>query len=161
MYLDYAKGQNLSNRMPLFVEAKRKITLNDTMWAHALMRSHATQAFFQSIVLIRWGMRSHYDGTWFDRRSDVGAGPYHSPYRARPVTFTSGGDSYAFNRNIGYVGTFFHFVAQARASVEAGGIIWFGVDDAALSALTPMCKLLLLGALPSDSLYRARNGSLC
>ena len=31
MYLDYAKGQNLSNRMPLFVEVKRKITLNDTM----------------------------------------------------------------------------------------------------------------------------------
>jgi dipeptidase len=47
---------------------------------------------------------------------------------------------YSFNRNIGYVGTFFHFVAQARSYVPApaGGVIWFGVDDAALSALTPM-----------------------
>jgi dipeptidase len=119
-YLDYAQGSNLSNRMPLFVPVSRKLTLNDTLW----------------------GMRSHYEGTWFDTREDIGAGPYHSPYRARPVTFQASGKSYSFNRNVGYVGTFFHFVAQARpAEALAGGIIWFGVDDAALSALTPMYAL--------------------
>lgn len=77
------------------------------------------------------------------------AGPYSSPYRARPITWSSatslakGGDAgkqFAFNRNIGYVGTFFHFVAQARqaAHTPAAGIIWFGVDDASLSVRVPM-----------------------
>merc|ERR1712129_405583 len=36
-YLDYVRGQNLSNRMPLFVKAARPLQVNDTMW---LMRGH-------------------------------------------------------------------------------------------------------------------------
>lgn len=63
---------------------------------------------------------------------------------ARPITFSSPdpatgkSNKYAFNRNVGYVGTFFHFVAQGRANNPAGGIIWFGVDDASLSVRVPM-----------------------
>jgi dipeptidase len=104
--------------MPLFVKAAKPVSLNTTMWQ----------------------MRGHYDGSWFDTTDKLDAGPYHSPYRARPGDFVSNGAKYAFNRNIGYVGTFFHFVAQARSMVPppAGGVIWFGVDDAALSVLTPM-----------------------
>jgi dipeptidase len=123
-HLDYAQGRNLTNRMPLWVAVGKPISVNTTMWL----------------------MRGHYEGTWFDDRQLVGAGPYHSPYRARPLTFKHGGAEYAFNRNLGYVGTFFHFVAQARsnhqhsndAAAEAGGIIWFGVDDASFSVRTPM-----------------------
>ena len=63
---------------------------------------------------------------------------YGSPYRSRQLTWQHAGKRYAFNRNIGYVGTFFHFVAQARGKVAAGGVIWFGVDDASLSPRVPM-----------------------
>ena len=44
--------------MPLFVKAVSPISLNDTMWQ----------------------LRHHYEGSWFDTRTDLGAGPYHSPY---------------------------------------------------------------------------------
>ena len=115
-FLDHAQGANLTNRMPLFVKVQQKLSLNDTMWQ----------------------MRSHYEGSWFDDREELGAGPYHSPYRARPVTFESGGKQYAFNRNIGYVGTFFHFINHARGGNPAGGVTWFGVDDASLSVRVPM-----------------------
>ena len=87
-------------------------------------------------------MRSHYEGSWFDDREELGAGPYHSPYRARPITFDLDGKHYAFNRNIGYVGTFFHFVNHARGEgfvpPSAGGVTWFGVDDSSLSVRVPM-----------------------
>ena len=36
-YLDYAQGYNLTNRMPLFVKPKGKLSLTDTMHA---MRTH-------------------------------------------------------------------------------------------------------------------------
>ena len=119
-YLDYAQGKNLTNRMPLFVKVQQKLSLNDTFWL----------------------MRSHYEGSWFDDRKELGAGPYHSPYRARPITFDLDGKHYAFNRNIGYVGTFFHFVNHARGEgfvpPSAGGVTWFGVDDSSLSVRVPM-----------------------
>mmetsp|Transcript_78464 Transcript_78464/g.109066 ORF Transcript_78464/g.109066 Transcript_78464/m.109066 type:complete len:265 (-) Transcript_78464:62-856(-) len=85
-------------------------------------------------------MRQHYESTWFDARNLLGAGPYHSPYRARPVVFDFEGESYAFNRNLGYVGTFFHFVAhcRSRTSTPAGSVLWFGVDDTSLSVRVPM-----------------------
>jgi hypothetical protein len=36
-FLSYAQGKNLSNRMPLFVEAAKPLAVNDTMWN---MRTH-------------------------------------------------------------------------------------------------------------------------
>jgi len=116
-YLDFAQGRNLSNRMPLFVEATRKLSVNDSFWQ----------------------MRRHYEDSWFDARDDLSAGAYNSAYRARPIEFSQDGQQYAFNRNLGYVGTFFHFVAHSRPpSFEAGGVIWFGVDDTSYSVLVPM-----------------------
>jgi len=135
-YLDYVQGRNLSNRMPLWVEAGRPVAVNDTMWY----------------------MRAHYTGTWFDQRTDVGAGAFHAELRKRPVVWQqpaeavgeqSPGDgtsnstaasTYVNERNVGYQGTFFHFVAQARAWMPypVGGIIWFGVDDTSHSVRTPM-----------------------
>jgi len=118
-YLDYAQGRNLGNRMPLFVKA-RPLELNDTMWL----------------------MRSHYEGSWFDARNDAGGSPFHSPYRARPLGFEVSGQKYALNRNVGYLGTFYHCVSHARGSMPgpacAGGVTWFGIDDASTSVRAPM-----------------------
>lgn len=119
-YLDYAQGSNLTNRMPLFVKPVRPVSVNTTMWL----------------------MRSHYEGSWFDSRDDFGGLPFHSPYRARPLLFKQEGKLYAMNRNVGYLGTFLHFVSQSRAPPPglpcAGGITWYGVDDPALSVRVPM-----------------------
>lgn len=119
-YLDYAQGKNLSNRMPLFVKAPQPLALNATMWL----------------------TRSHYEGSWFDARDEVLAGPFHSPYPLRQLVFKENGTQYALNRNVGDLGTFFHFVSQARGATSdlrcAGGITWFGVDDASSSARVPM-----------------------
>ena len=71
-YLDYAQGYNLTNRMPLFVRAKAPVSVNDTSWL----------------------MRTRFEDTWFDERKDVGAGPYHAEYRARPLLWKSGGKQY-------------------------------------------------------------------
>ena len=58
-YLDYARGFDLSRRMPLFVRPRRRLTRDDL---HALMSDH-------------------FEGTWFDPSNDVGAGAELSPYR--------------------------------------------------------------------------------
>jgi dipeptidase len=63
-YLDYVKGENLTNRMPLYIKPKEKISLNDTFWF----------------------MRGHYENTYFDMSVDVGAGPFQSIYRVSIVS---------------------------------------------------------------------------
>jgi dipeptidase len=71
-YLDYAQGQNLTHRMPLFVKPAngKKVSLSDTMEY----------------------MRSHYENSALDMSgnsfSDVGAVTY-SIYRAHPISWTS------------------------------------------------------------------------
>ena len=79
-YLDYAQGYNLTNRMPLFVKPKAVLSANDTMNL----------------------MRTHFENTWFDNRGvlndDVGAQSGNSPYRWRPLTWSSGGDGYVRSR---------------------------------------------------------------
>ena len=49
-------------------------------------------------------MRTHFEGTWFDttglERPDVGAGPGNSAYRARPLSWKSGGKSYVNERTV-------------------------------------------------------------
>jgi len=118
-YLDYAQGYNLTNRMPLFVTAEAgSVTLNTTSWL----------------------MRTRFTGTWFDERSDVGAGPYHAEYRARPLLWSSGGKKYLNERTVGVQQNAFHFVANPRANVPAalGGILWNGCDDQSLSVRFPI-----------------------
>ncbi|KAH8069182.1 C69 peptidase-like protein [Aureococcus anophagefferens] len=58
-YLDYARGVDLSTRMPLWIEPSRKLGRGDV---HALMSSH-------------------FEDTWFDPAVDVGAAAEHAPYR--------------------------------------------------------------------------------
>ena len=117
-YLDYAMGHNLSHRMPLWVKPEKKVTLS-------------------SLADV---MRDHFEGTPMDMTQDVGAGCSSTPYRWRPMEWEIDGQKYVHERAIATQQTGFWILCQAREWLpdEVGGILWFGVDDAATSALTPV-----------------------
>ncbi len=117
-HFDYAKGLNLKNRMPLYIKPERKLSVNDLMNF----------------------MRDHLEGTELDMRKDPGAGPHGLPYRWRPLTWKYEGKTYVNERATATQQTGFSFVAQMRNWLPnaIGGILWFGVDDAATSVYTPM-----------------------
>jgi dipeptidase len=117
-YFDYVKGQDLKKRMPLWIKPNRGVSPKDVMNA----------------------MRDHLEGTELDMRKDLGAGAHGLPYRWRPLTWKVDGEEYCNERATATQQTGFWFVGQARSWLPdmIGGIFWFGVDDAATSALTPM-----------------------
>jgi dipeptidase len=117
-YLDYASGHNLKNRMPLWIKPDRKVAVEDMMDY----------------------MRDHLEGTPLDMTKDIGAGPYGNPYRWRPLTWQVDGVNYCNERATATQQTGFIFVAQSRSWLpnEIGGILWFGVDDAASNVFVPM-----------------------
>ena len=117
-YLDFAAGDNPANKMPLSVRPEKKVT----------------------VKMVADAMRDHFEGTPFDFSEDVGAGEFRRPYRWRPMGFEVDGKSYEFERSAGTQQTGFWFVAQARGWLpdEIGALNWFGVDDSATSALTPI-----------------------
>ncbi len=150
-YFDYAKGDiehaksfadgrknpngYATNRMPLWIKPDKKITLQNMLDF----------------------LRDHLEGTPLDMSKDVGAGPFELPYRWRHLTWkiTSDGskeleklfkkyktDTLEFcnERATATQQTGFTFVAQSRSWLpdEIGGIIWFGVDDAASTVYTPI-----------------------
>lgn len=116
-YVDYAMGYNKENRMPLWVKPSQKVS---------------PKVLFDA-------MRDHYEGTPMDMTKDVGAGGNGSPIRWGSLLFEVDGKEYCMERPVATRQTGFWFAAQARP--EKGddmGIIWFGVDDAATSCLTPI-----------------------
>lgn len=117
-FLDYAMGENLSNRMPLWVKPDKKLSVHDIMEL----------------------MRDYYQDTPMDMSKDIGAGPFGSTMRARPMTWNVNGESYFNERAISTQQTGFSFVAQCRNWLPdpVGGILWFGVDDTYYTAYTPM-----------------------
>ncbi len=117
-YLDYVKGENLSNRMPLWVKPDHKLTVLEVMGL----------------------MRDYYQGTELDMTKDPGAGPYGCIVRWRPLTFKVDGVDYFNERAISTQQTGFVFVAQSRPYVPSplGGILWFGVDDTYSTVFIPM-----------------------
>lgn len=125
-YWDYAKGTGIkkdakgyaTNRMPLWVKPNRKIDVLEVMDF----------------------MRDHLEGTELDMSKDPGAGPYECPYRWRPMTFKVDGKEYVHERATATQQTGFTFVSQSRSWLpnEIGGILWFGVDDAASTVYFPM-----------------------
>ncbi|MCA1756178.1 MAG: C69 family dipeptidase [Bacteroidales bacterium] len=135
-YLDYAMGENLTNRMPLWIKPDRKLSVHDVMEL----------------------MRDHYDGTPMDMTQDVGAGPYGSTVRWRPLTWTVDDVAYFNERPISTPQTGFSFVAQSRNWLPdpVGGIIWFGVDDTWYTVYTPM----YCGITTVPESFRAGNGDL-
>jgi dipeptidase len=63
-------------------------------------------------------MRNHNEASWFDNtdfdKLDVGAGPGHSPYRRRPLMWTSSGAKYVNERTVSTQQTAWALVACAR-----------------------------------------------
>jgi dipeptidase len=117
-YLDYATGENLKNRMPLWIKPDKKLELKDVMGM----------------------MRNYYQGTPLDMTKDVGAGPYGSTVRWRPMTWKVDGVTYLHERAIATQQTGFSFVSQSRSWLPdpVGGIFWFGVDDTYYTVYSPM-----------------------
>jgi dipeptidase len=58
-YLDFAMGQNSTNKMPLFIKPAEKVSVKELADV----------------------MRDHYEGTPMDMTTDIGAGGHHNPYR--------------------------------------------------------------------------------
>ena len=117
-YEAFAMGDKTAERLPLWVKPNRKLGVQDVM---ALMRDH-------------------FEGTPMDMTQDVGAGPFHCPYRWRPMDFEVDGKKYVHERAISTQQTGFSFVAQCRSWLpnKLGGIIWFGVDDTYSTCYCPV-----------------------
>jgi dipeptidase len=135
-YLDYAMGHNAKNRMPLYIKPKEKV----------------------SVKMLADVMRDHYEGTAIDMTQDIGAGGSALPYRWRPMSFEVDGKKYYNERAIATQQTGFWLLGQARNWLpdEIGGILWFGVDDAATSALTPIYS----SSLRVPECFRVGNGNM-
>ncbi len=132
-WLDYVLVKD-PNPMPLYVKPDRKLSPRDLMEM----------------------MRDHYEGTPLDPTKDVGAGPFHSPYRLAPLAWKSDSVDYCFERPISTQQTGFTFVGQMRNYLpdEVGGLFWFGVDDAMFTVYTPMYASMT----KTPECYRVGNG---
>jgi dipeptidase len=93
-----------------------------------------------------------------DMTQDVGAGNNALPYRWRPMEFEVDGTKYVHERAIATQQTGYWVLGQARGWLPdvVGGLLWFGVDDAATSALTPVYTNINAVPLP----FAQGNGSL-
>ncbi|MBR3709991.1 MAG: C69 family dipeptidase [Bacteroidales bacterium] len=122
-----------TNRMPLWIQPNKKVSVLDMMDF----------------------MRDHLEGTELDMSQDVGAGPFHCPYRWRPMDWEVDGVHYVHERTTATQQTGFSFVAQSR-DYNPFGIIWFGVDDTDNCVYCPMYTCMT--EIPES--YREGNGSM-
>ena len=135
-YEAYAMGDPKAERLPLWIKPDNKISVHEVMEL----------------------MRDHFEGTPMDMTQDVGAGPFHCPYRWRPMDFKVDGKEYIHERAISTQQTGFSFVAQCRSWLpnHLGGIIWFGVDDTYSTCYCPM--FCAIDSIPLC--FREGNGSM-
>lgn len=134
-YISYVKAET-AERMPLWVKPTFKL----------------------SAQKLKEYMRDQYEGTEFDMTKGIAAGTFGSKLRCSPLTFMVDSVEYGHERPVATQQTGFTFVAQMRNWLPdyIGGILWFGVDDAATSLYVPMyCGI---NAVPEC--YRLGNGSL-
>lgn len=118
-YLPYAQGHNLTRRMPLSVRPKRRLSRMDV---HTLMSLH-------------------FEGTWFDPATDVGAGAELSPYRWNGLEWHLKDQSYVNERVVGVHYTGWHFVAQVRPPPvprQMAARLHWGADDHSWSPKIPI-----------------------
>ena len=151
-YFEYAKGnlkrdkklasgnKNLNNfctnRMPLYIKPDHKLTVHEVMNY----------------------MRDHLEQTELDMSMDIGAGPWHMPYRPRPLVWNCCGKKYFNERTTATQQTGFSFVAQARSWLPdpIGGLFWFSVDDPASTVYVP----IYVGIKRPPKSYMQGNGSM-
>ncbi len=115
--VDYNRGVQGAERYPLFIKPDKKLGVQDVM---ALVRDH-------------------YEGTPMDMTKGLEAGPYGTPNRNRPLTFTVNGQQCSWERPISNVNTAFSFISQSRAWLpdEIGGVMWYSPDDTYTNCYTP------------------------
>ena len=143
-YLEYIKGniekdpqsQIATNRMPLWVKPDKKVSVKDVMEL----------------------MRDHFEDTELDMSKDIGAGPFHLPYRWRGLTWNVDSATYCNERAISTQQTGFSFVGQCRSWLPnpVGGILWFGVDDTYSTCYAPM----YCGITEIPECFKVGNGDL-
>lgn len=116
-FLPYIQGDT-DEPMPLFMKPTKKLSVQD----------------------VRDAMRDHYEGTPLDITKDFGAGAYNTPYRLSPLSFTYEGEDYFNERPISTQQSAFVFVSQMRSFMPdpVGGVLWFGLDDANMTILSPV-----------------------
>lgn len=107
---------------------------------------------------IQDALGDHFEGTPWDMTKDVGGGPFHSPYRWRPMHFEVDGVTYTHERAIGTQQTGFSFVAEMRSWLprEVGAKTWFAADDAATAIFMPIYNNILEAPL----CLRVGNGDM-
>ena len=125
-YFDFATGKTFvetggkcaGERMPLYIQPNHKVSVQE----------------------LKDCMRDQYEGTPLDITQGPDAGPWNSKLRYGSLGFKLDSVQYWFERPIATQQTAWSFVAQMRGyeSAKAGGIFWFGVDDAASTVYVPM-----------------------
>lgn len=134
-FVSYAKGET-KTPMPLYIKPDKKLSRDD----------------------LQEMMRDHYEGTALDWTNDIGAGPFKSAYRWAPLEWKVDSVQYCNERPIATQQTAFTFVSQMRSWLpnSIGGILWFGMDDAAQTVYTPMyCSIT-----ETPECFRVGNGDL-
>lgn len=134
-YITYVKGET-AERMPLWIKPAFKISAQN----------------------FKEYMRDQYEGTEFDMTKGVCAGPFGSKLRHSPLSFKVDSVEYMHERPVATQQTGFTFVSQMRSWLPdyVGGILWFGVDDAASNVYVPM----YCGINSVPECYNQNNGSL-
>ena len=135
-YESYARGDDLTNRFPLWIKPIEKVDVRQVMQL----------------------MRDHYEETSMDMTKDLGAGPFECPYRWRPMSWELDGQKYLHERATATQQTGFSFVGQCRSQYPDafGGILWFNVDDVASSCYVPM----FCGITKIPEPFKVGNGSM-
>jgi dipeptidase len=115
---DYHRGVPGAEPYPLWIEPDRRLR-------------------FEDVVAL---MRDHYEGTPWDMTQGVDAGPFGSPNRWRPMTWTVDGADYSWERPISTQQTGYSFISQSRAWLPdaVGGVLWYGVDDTYTTCYVPL-----------------------
>lgn len=122
---DYWRAVEGAVPYPLFIKPDSRISVKD---------------------LQSW-MRDHFEGTEYDMTKGLAAGPYGCPYRWKNLSWKLENDTtkkFGWERPISTQQTAWSYVAQMRSFLpdEIGGVLWYGVDDAATSCYVPLYSSL-------------------
>lgn len=125
-YLPYVTGQTFlatggkdaGEGMPLYIRPNHKVTVQE----------------------MKDCMRDQYEGTPLDITKGTASGAWHSKLRYGSLKYELDSVTYWYQRPTATQQTAWSFVSQMRSSKAngAGGIFWFGVDDAATNVYVPM-----------------------
>ena len=157
-YLEYARGFNLTTRMPLFVypaataDAATGASGDGGLRGGSSRTSEKTRAKARKISVsdVMAFMRTRLEDTWFDtrgvHRSDVGAGSGHSAYRWRPLMWHAAGQpegaasTFVNERTVATQQTSWNFVAASRSWLPKpiAAIQWWAPDDSATALRVPI-----------------------